>query len=159
MSDFASPTRFSRPTDDWLQRVKQNIAYYKSNYGVLFVGFLTFSIVTNPALLISLVFLGGAWIFLLTMRPRQGMCSHDQLEVITRSTLVTTPHTIRFAFATIPEVSFVVADDGSLTPGTDSAFSLPLLFSARTLSQPHSIPRSSRCARAPAYTSNARNPR
>lgn len=70
-TDFAAPTRFSRPTEDWLQRVKQNVAYYKSNYGVLFIGFLIFSIVSNPVLLIVLSLLAGAWTYLLAMRPRQ----------------------------------------------------------------------------------------
>ena len=29
MTDFVSPNRFSRPNDDWTQRVRVNLTYYK----------------------------------------------------------------------------------------------------------------------------------
>mmetsp|Transcript_43302 Transcript_43302/g.115851 ORF Transcript_43302/g.115851 Transcript_43302/m.115851 type:complete len:158 (-) Transcript_43302:242-715(-) len=69
-TDFLAPTRFTKPNDDWTQRMKTNVAYYKANYGAIFLAITIFSIISNPSLLICLVVLGGAWGYLMIIRPR-----------------------------------------------------------------------------------------
>mmetsp|Transcript_10100 Transcript_10100/g.20669 ORF Transcript_10100/g.20669 Transcript_10100/m.20669 type:complete len:148 (-) Transcript_10100:929-1372(-) len=69
-TDFASPTQFNRPGDELTSRVRKNLSYFKGNYGILAGGVLVFSILTNPLLLFSLLFLSALWAYLLMFRPK-----------------------------------------------------------------------------------------
>lgn len=50
--------------------MRQNLAYYKSNYACIVGVSAVASIVTNPSLLVSLILLAVGWTFLLFKRPR-----------------------------------------------------------------------------------------
>jgi len=70
VTDFGAVSQFTRPGDDWATRLRINVTYYKGNYGIIFTGFVVYSIISNPFLLVSIILLLGAWSWLLGMRPR-----------------------------------------------------------------------------------------
>ena len=69
-TDFAAVSQFTKPGDDWANRLQVNATYYKGNYSIIFFSFLLYSIIANPFLLMSILILTGSWTFLLSGRPR-----------------------------------------------------------------------------------------
>jgi hypothetical protein len=66
----AAVSQFTKPGDDWANRLQVNATYYKGNYSIIFFSFLLYSIIANPFLLMSILILTGSWTFLLSGRPR-----------------------------------------------------------------------------------------
>jgi len=69
MSEFFDRAKLSLPKfQDIPTRLKSNIVYFQSNYFVLFLVLCVFSALTEPAFLLGVVFVAGAWIYNLKFR-------------------------------------------------------------------------------------------
>ena len=63
LRECADPRLFSRPADqaEALVRVRANFGAFRLLYGLIYLSFLTLSIITSPWLLCGLAIIGGAW--------------------------------------------------------------------------------------------------
>lgn len=70
-SELADRSALSRPDSfsDALARARKNLTYFRVNYSAVVFAALALSLLTNPAALIALAFLLGAWSFAYLLRP------------------------------------------------------------------------------------------
>jgi hypothetical protein len=78
VSKYSSITKSVRPWKEFvivskpptsgdliLKKIQTNVVYYQSNYLVLMIGFLIFSVLTSPSCLFLFALLGAGWAFLI----------------------------------------------------------------------------------------------
>eukprot|EP00735_Rhodelphis_limneticus_P010170 TRINITY_DN2927_c2_g2::TRINITY_DN2927_c2_g2_i1::g.4628::m.4628 TRINITY_DN2927_c2_g2::TRINITY_DN2927_c2_g2_i1::g.4628 ORF type:complete len:181 (+),score=25.85,sp/Q9UI14/PRAF1_HUMAN/31.78/6e-17,PRA1/PF03208.14/1.4e-33,Pox_P21/PF05313.7/0.0026 TRINITY_DN2927_c2_g2_i1:96-638(+) len=63
--DFVRKDTFSMPNhDEYTTRVQSNLLHYRTNYTIIALSLFIYAIISDPLVLVCLLFIGGIWLWL-----------------------------------------------------------------------------------------------